>query len=106
MISATHAAIPRQSPAGASTSRAANSFGASEKPKNNPTRRHLGGKVVTGSRNMTADNVLDCVRRTAYLGNAELSDAQLLDDFIVSRTDAAFAELVRRHGPMVLAVCR
>ncbi|AMV23872.1 ECF RNA polymerase sigma factor SigE [Gemmata sp. SH-PL17] len=32
-------------------------------------------------------------------------DAALLKTFIASRTDDAFAELVRRYGPMVLAVC-
>ncbi len=32
-------------------------------------------------------------------------DAALLKTFIASRTDDVFAELVRRHGPMVLAVC-
>jgi RNA polymerase sigma factor (sigma-70 family) len=35
-----------------------------------------------------------------------LSDAQLLDHFLQHRADAAFAALVRRHGPMVLGVCR
>ncbi len=35
-----------------------------------------------------------------------LSDAQLLERFKVRRDDAAFAALVNRHGPMVLAVCR
>jgi RNA polymerase sigma factor (sigma-70 family) len=34
------------------------------------------------------------------------SDAQLLRSFTASQGDDAFAELVRRHGPMVLAVCR
>ncbi|MDY3559167.1 sigma-70 family RNA polymerase sigma factor [Gemmata sp. JC673] len=34
------------------------------------------------------------------------TDAQLLSAFISSRADDPFAELVRRHGPMVLAVCR
>ncbi|MBP3954735.1 sigma-70 family RNA polymerase sigma factor [Gemmata sp. G18] len=34
------------------------------------------------------------------------TDTQLLRTFISARTDDAFAELVRRHGPMVLAVCR
>src|SRR5215212_6453738 len=34
------------------------------------------------------------------------TDAQLLADFVTRRDDAAFAALVRRHGPMVLAVCR
>jgi RNA polymerase sigma factor (sigma-70 family) len=36
----------------------------------------------------------------------ELSDGQLLERFTVAHEDAAFAALVRRHGPMVLGVCR
>ena len=36
----------------------------------------------------------------------ELADRQLLESFLVQRDEAAFAVLVRRHGPMVLAVCR
>jgi RNA polymerase sigma factor (sigma-70 family) len=35
-----------------------------------------------------------------------LTDAQLLTRFVTSRDEASFAALVRRHGPMVLAVCR
>src|SRR5262249_3822340 len=34
------------------------------------------------------------------------SDAELLDAFIAHRDEAAFAELVCRHGPKVYAVCR
>jgi RNA polymerase sigma factor (sigma-70 family) len=34
------------------------------------------------------------------------SDAELLDAFVARRDEAAFAELVRRHGPKVYAVCR
>ena len=34
----------------------------------------------------------------------ELSDGQLLDRFIKRGEEAAFAALVRRHGPMVLGV--
>jgi RNA polymerase sigma-70 factor (ECF subfamily) len=34
------------------------------------------------------------------------SDAQLLERFIDQREDVAFEELVRRHGAMVMAVCR
>lgn len=36
----------------------------------------------------------------------EPSDQRLLDQFVCHRDDAAFAELIARHGPMVLGVCR
>src|SRR5262245_49406667 len=35
-----------------------------------------------------------------------LTDSQLLERFVRRRDEAAFAALVARHGPMVLAVCR
>jgi RNA polymerase sigma factor (sigma-70 family) len=34
------------------------------------------------------------------------ADGQLLARFVAARDEAAFAALLRRHGPMVLAVCR
>jgi RNA polymerase sigma factor (sigma-70 family) len=37
---------------------------------------------------------------------ATVADGQLLDRFASTRDEAAFAALLRRHGPMVLAVCR
>jgi RNA polymerase sigma factor (sigma-70 family) len=37
---------------------------------------------------------------------AGLTDGQLLTAFVERRDDAAFAALVRRHGPMVMGVCR
>src|ERR1700677_1464293 len=46
--------------------------------------------------------------RKAALGHdgAGLPDAELLNGFITRRDEDAFAVLVRRHGPMVLGVCR
>ena len=38
--------------------------------------------------------------------DALLSDGQLLDRYLANRNEQAFAALVRRHGPMVLGVCR
>jgi RNA polymerase sigma factor (sigma-70 family) len=49
--------------------------------------------------------LLGCLQRTLAVEGG-LTDGQLLGRFIVRRDDAAFAALVRRHGPMVLAVCR
>jgi RNA polymerase sigma factor (sigma-70 family) len=39
-------------------------------------------------------------------GLDERNDGQLLDQFCARGDEAAFTELVRRHGPMVLGVCR
>jgi RNA polymerase sigma factor (sigma-70 family) len=46
------------------------------------------------------------VRRVAERDAHCLTDQQLLDRFTRHRDEAAFADLVRRHGPMVLSVCR
>jgi RNA polymerase sigma factor (sigma-70 family) len=39
-------------------------------------------------------------------GSANLSDADLLEGYLARRDESAFEELLRRHGPMVLGVCR
>ncbi len=54
-----------------------------------------------------ASLVLQHLRRLAGPPpDAQPSDAQLLECFTAQRDEAAFAALVRRHGPMVLNVCR
>src|SRR6266542_3930455 len=46
-------------------------------------------------------------RKVAASGDAgQLSDGQLLQRFVSMRDEASFAALVRRHGAMVLRVCR
>jgi RNA polymerase sigma factor (sigma-70 family) len=46
------------------------------------------------------------LRRLAASQRHEESDEQLLHAFIVHHEQAAFTALVRRHGPMVMGVCR
>lgn len=40
------------------------------------------------------------------LGSSDVPDRDLLARFVRTRDEDAFAEIVRRHGPMVLAACR
>jgi DNA-directed RNA polymerase specialized sigma24 family protein len=59
--------------------------------------------MATGS----LGRVLDRLRRAALARDGGgRDDGELLDAFIARRDGAAFAALVRRHGPMVLGVCR
>src|SRR5438093_3493944 len=60
---------------------------------------------------MTATRVLKGavhgLRRVALLSDgAGLLDAELLERYVRQREEVAFEALVRRHGPMVLGVCR
>jgi RNA polymerase sigma factor (sigma-70 family) len=54
-----------------------------------------------------ATTVLHFLRRLIAVRDADAtSDGQLVTRFVQLREEAAFAELLRRHGPMVLGVCR
>jgi RNA polymerase sigma factor (sigma-70 family) len=51
--------------------------------------------------------ILRHLRQIVLRGDeAEVSDGQLLEAFVSRRDAAALQSLVRRHGPMVLGVCR
>jgi RNA polymerase sigma factor (sigma-70 family) len=53
------------------------------------------------------DRVVRHLQRVAGAPGLEgLKDGQLLERFAEAREEAAFAALVRRHGPLVLGVCR
>src|SRR5437762_2191071 len=48
-------------------------------------------------------HLVDHLRHVASLEQA--SDAELLDAYLIARSESAFGEIVRRHGPMVWGVC-
>ena len=52
------------------------------------------------------NRLLDHLRRVAAAPRQPPSDGELLACFIERREEDAFAALLRRHGPMVLGVCR
>jgi hypothetical protein len=51
--------------------------------------------------------ILEHVRRAVLAPDgAGLTDGKLLECYVARRDEAAFEALLRRHGPMVLGVCR
>src|SRR5262245_18806613 len=56
-------------------------------------------------RNNTLDGFLHNLRRAMLWRRGE-TDAQLLARYVRQGDSAAFDALIRRHGPMVLGVCR
>jgi RNA polymerase sigma factor (sigma-70 family) len=50
--------------------------------------------------------VLGQLRRTLLGDGGEKTDGQLLEAFLSDGEESAFEALLRRHGPMVLGVCR
>jgi hypothetical protein len=52
------------------------------------------------------ERIIRHIRSLALRDANGLTDGQLLESFLAHQDEAAFEALVRRHGPMVLAVCR
>jgi RNA polymerase sigma factor (sigma-70 family) len=51
------------------------------------------------------NQLLRYLRRVTDPDCAQVGDGQLIERFLAARDEAAFTALVRRHGPMVFALC-
>jgi RNA polymerase sigma factor (sigma-70 family) len=79
--------------------------------ENSDARPYLGALPGEGQEtDMHADRLREPLRRLRHAlapaGGAAQSDGQLLGRFLSGRDEGAFEALVRRHGPMVLGLCR
>jgi RNA polymerase sigma factor (sigma-70 family) len=63
-------------------------------------------EVAKGEGGGAVKHILDHIRRLVPLPTDGDGDAQLLARFVAANDQEAFATLVRRHGGMVLGVCR
>src|SRR5262245_33916961 len=67
----------------------------------------MGGPDRRAGGRMSAEGPLSgAVRHARQLAGGEQTDDKLLARFVAARDEAAFAEVVRRHGPAVLRLCR
>src|SRR5690349_5775565 len=66
--------------------------------------KSLGGTNMPQS---TLSEVLRVIHRMyAVEASSDLADRELVERYAANRDEAAFAALVKRHGPMILAVAR
>src|SRR5213595_289978 len=74
------------------------------------TRKYGVIPLFEGERAMAGrqlDAVMEHIRHLADGDRASpLTDQQLLERFVSRKDEPAFAALVRRHGPMILGLCR
>src|SRR5262249_36818828 len=63
-------------------------------------------RCLTGRSVMASGRIGQVVRGLSAVADDALSDAQLLERFIVRREQEAFEALLRRHGPLGCGVCR
>jgi RNA polymerase sigma factor (sigma-70 family) len=64
----------------------------------------MGAEVM--AKNALNDVILHLRQAALLREDSGLTDAELLECYVARRDEAAFEALVRRHGPMVLGVCR
>src|SRR5207248_2253607 len=64
------------------------------------------GRLGPGGTPMTGRLLQTVLRHAEVLAAETAADAELVRRFARTRDEPAFAELLRRHGPMVWAVCR
>jgi RNA polymerase sigma factor (sigma-70 family) len=73
------------------------------------SRREVRGRLAAiGHRKHVTNAVVQILRHgcIAEITRADRTDGQLLDLFVRQRDEEAFALLVKRHGPLVMGVCK